>query len=485
MRNSSPIALGQVIANKYQVEGVLGEGGMGIVVSAWHLGLEQRVAIKLLLSHMRQTDSSALERFQREARAAARIRSEHVCRVLDTGHLEDGTPFLVMEYLEGADLADELVRRGRFEIAEAVRYVREACLALQQAHQAGVIHRDLKPANLYLVNKQDGGRMIKVLDFGVSKSISTTGAPNMSLTKTSALVGSPIYMSPEQLNSSKDVDGRTDIWALGIILYELITGRTPFYGESIPQLVNSVLNTEPDGFAKLGIPAPAGLEQVVRRALTKSRDGRYGSANELYQALAPFATELSGSISGVQSQKPPAPTRSMNVSDGRPSTRPSSQAPTPPSSAPKPANKGLHMGLLVVFLIAAAGVAAVLSRRGNTEQSVEPAAALPAAVPSAPEPAASAPAPMAPQAPQPEAQQVNAQASDGVANVDASTLANEPVMPSGAASPAAAPVAPRAESNDTRRRDRGRAGKDSPAPIAVPPKPESSDDSLPNFGGRR
>src|SRR5689334_22887640 len=246
MRNSSPIALGQVIANKYQVEGVLGEGGMGIVVSAWHLGLEQRVAIKLLLSHMRQTDSSALERFQREARAAARIRSEHVCRVLDTGHLDDGTPFLVMEYLEGSDLADELVRRGRFEIPEAVRYVREACLALQQAHQAGVIHRDLKPANLDLVHKQDGGRMIKVLDFGVSKWVSSTGVPNMSLTKTSALDGSPIYMSPEQLNSSKDVDGRTDIWALGITLYELITCRTPFYCESIPQLVNAVLNTEPD-----------------------------------------------------------------------------------------------------------------------------------------------------------------------------------------------------------------------------------------------
>jgi eukaryotic-like serine/threonine-protein kinase len=482
MRNSSPIALGQVIANKYQVEGVLGEGGMGIVVSAWHLGLEQRVAIKLLLSHMRQTDSSALERFQREARAAARIRSEHVCRVLDTGHLDDGTPFLVMEYLEGADLADELVRRGRFEIAEAVRYVREACQALQQAHQAGVIHRDLKPANLYLVNKQDGGRMIKVLDFGVSKSISSTGAPNMSLTKTSALVGSPIYMSPEQLNSSKDVDGRTDIWALGIILYELITGRTPFYGESIPQLVNSVLNTEPDSFAKLGINAPAGLEQVVRRALTKSRDGRYGSAQELYQALAPFATELSGSTSGVQSQKPPTPTRSMSMQDGRPSVRPSSPAPTPPSTGPKQENKRLRMAALVVFLIGAAGVAAVLSRRVGSEP--EPAAVAPAAIPSAPSVPSAPKAQEVPPLKAPEAEPPtvgSANPSEPSASAaDAASLANQPATTS-----AAAPAAPpRSEPSETHRRERARP-KDSNAPTAAPLKPESSDDSLPNFGGRR
>jgi serine/threonine-protein kinase len=301
----------------------------------------------------------------------------------------------------------------------------------------------------------------------------------MSLTKTSALVGSPIYMSPEQLNSSKDVDGRTDIWALGIILYELVTGRTPFYGESIPQLVNSVLNTEPDTFTKLGINAPAGLEQVVRRTLSKSRDTRIGSAQELYQALAPFAAEPTGKVSGVQSQKPPLPTRSMSVQDGRPSSRPSSPAPTP-SGATKPATqkRPLRTAALVVFLIAAAGVAALLSRRSegepNTSQGPAPAALTP------PPSSTAAPAPpenTPPLAPVPE-QPVAAEPSAEPAAVDAASAVNQPAP--------AAIVAPPRETSDARRRERTRSGREPAPPVAAPaPKPDSHDDSLPNFGGRR
>jgi serine/threonine protein kinase len=472
MRNSSPVALGQVIANKYQVEGVIGEGGMGVVVSAWHMGLEQRVAIKLLLSHMRDQEGSALERFQREARAAARIRSEYVCRVLDTGSLEDGTPFLVMEYLEGADLADELMRRGRFDVPEAVRYVREACLALIEAHQSGVIHRDLKPANLFLVQRPDGARSIKVVDFGVSKSVSRGGAPHLSLTKTSALVGSPIYMSPEQLNSSKDVDGRTDIWALGTILYELITGRTPFYGETIPQLVNAVLNTEPVSFATLSITAPAGLEEVTRRALSKQREGRFANARELYDALGPY-TDAPGSISGTQpARKTPLPTRSMTLQD-KPAAV--AQATSVPEAGRK---KGAQFALLALLLIAAAGVAALLSRPSPPAQEASVPSVLTATLreagmllaPSAPasEPAAriepsagAAPAADAPLAPAPGA--------------DA-----EPQLPSGVAMP---PLdAPAREARKPRERPRGSVAD--PAAIQPPPKPET-DDGFHHFGGRR
>jgi serine/threonine-protein kinase len=491
MRNSSPVALGQVIAGKYQVQGVLGEGGMGVVVSAWHLGLEQRVAIKLLLTHMRQSDSSALERFQREARAAARIQSEHVCRVLDTGHLEDGTPFLVMEYLEGADLSDELVRRGRFETLDAVRYVREACVALMHAHQAGVIHRDLKPANLFLVQRADGSRMIKVLDFGVSKSISSTGAPNLTLTKTSAMVGSPIYMSPEQLNSSKDVDGRTDIWALGIILYELIAGRTPFYGESIAQLVNAVLNTEPETMANLSIELPQGLEQVMRKALSKARDQRYASARELYNALGPFAGDRAGSISSVQSNRPMAPTRSMSLSD--PPPRPTPSAPTPGAGVARPQSSRLRTALIALGLIALAGVAALLSRRGEREAPDPTAASM--ATPSVAAAPAAAPEPALPEpslAAQPGSGSDTAQVAPSGA--DSNPAAASALSPDAAATPAlanetttpAAALTPH-RPRDRARSDQGRAPTREPAQPApaTRPEPASSDPYLPNFGGRR
>lgn len=453
---------------------------MGVVVSAWHTGLEQRVAIKLLLSHMRLSDGSALERFQREARAAARIQSEHVCRVLDTGHLEDGTPFLVMEYLEGCDLSDELLRRGRFEVTEAVRYVREACVALMHAHQAGVIHRDLKPANLFLVQRQDGARLVKVLDFGVSKSISSTGIPNLTLTKTSAMVGSPIYMSPEQLNSSKDVDGRTDIWALGIILYELMAGRTPFYGESIAQLVNAVLNTEPESLSAAGVDVPPGLEQVVRRALAKSRDQRYGSAKELYNALAPFSDDRPGSISGMQSQRPPVPTRSMSGSEVPPRPAGVGAAATPPqTTAPETGSGRTRTALIALLLIALAGVAAVFSRRNRDEPQSADTGSAPSG-PSAP------PASVEPPLPPPST--AAATATDTLPEGPSQPSAAEPVDAGTGALPEqpslSAPSVPSAPSSDPRR-PRERARPRDVTPPAAAPKPESSDEYLPNFGGRR
>lgn len=344
MGQTSLVAAGQILANKYLVEGVLGTGGMGVVVAAWHLGLEQRVAIKLLLRERLTHDSSAVERFQREARAAARIRSEYVCRVLDTGALDDGTPFLVMEYLEGHDLAEELVQRGRLPVNEAVFLIWQACDAVQKAHEAGIVHRDLKPANLFLMRRPDGARVLKVLDFGVSKSTDRAGAQHRTLTKTSALVGSPIYMSPEQLNSSKDVDERTDLWALGSILYELLTGRTPFHGESMPQLVNSVLNQEPESFQTLGITLPAGLEAVIMRALSKRREERFSSADELAHALAPFA-----------------PTSQISSSH----TAMISPHSSPAEAALRRARGPAHRAWLLLPALAIAAAAALLSRRAG------------------------------------------------------------------------------------------------------------------------
>ncbi|MEY4515299.1 MAG: hypothetical protein RLZZ450_7421 [Pseudomonadota bacterium] len=376
MRNSSPVVLGEIIADKYQVESVIGEGGMGLVVSAWHLGLRQRVAIKLLLAGAGPIEDSALERFQREARAAARIRSEHVCRVLDVGMMPGGIPYLVLEYLEGCDLADELSRRSRLPAAEAIGYVLEACEALAEAHAAGIIHRDLKPANLFLARRPNGSRCLKLLDFGVSKSLSESSVESFSLTKTSSIIGSPIYMSPEQLNSAKDVDVRTDIWALGALTYELIAGRPPFYGETIPQLVSQVLHAEPTPLSELGITVPGGLEAVLQRALSKPRALRYGSVGEFAQAIGPYAPPDSISVSRILRIRPSSAARDPlpeTISDGAPRKTPPSGRPvgpasqrfTPTSVPPPHANSNNAWRWLVaaLALIAFAGVAALLSRQ--------------------------------------------------------------------------------------------------------------------------
>jgi serine/threonine-protein kinase len=206
----APVREGDILAAKYRVDRVLGAGGMGVVVAATHLQLEQRVALKFLISGL---DADACLRFLREARAVVKLKSEHIVRVLDTGTLESGMPYIVMELLEGRDLAAELAARGPIGIVEAVDWVLQACEGIAEAHMAGIVHRDLKPANLFLTHRADHSPLIKVLDFGIAKTLSVARAPDYSLTKTSALMGSPHYMSPEQIRNAKSVDCRADIWA--------------------------------------------------------------------------------------------------------------------------------------------------------------------------------------------------------------------------------------------------------------------------------
>ncbi|HKO91945.1 MAG TPA: serine/threonine-protein kinase, partial [Polyangiaceae bacterium] len=315
---SASISLvGSVVADRYRILALLGQGSMGRVYAAWHLGLDQRVAFKVLRRDRNgEEETVSRARFQREARAAARIHSDNVCHVIDNGALEDGTPYLVMEYLEGCDLASELRRRSRLPIHEAVRYVRQACAALAEAHRAGVVHRDLKPANLFLqrtvdpLEPQTETRRIKVLDFGISKADGANGAPNLALTGTSTLLGSPVYMSPEQLTSSRDVDARSDIWALGVILYELITGARPFRRPSITELVEAVLHRDPPPCASHGLVVPRALEIVLARALRKDRQLRYQSMAELSLALAPYEREPLVSIA-LSETLPVPPVRAL------------------------------------------------------------------------------------------------------------------------------------------------------------------------------
>ncbi len=282
---------GEVIASKYRVERPLGEGGMGLVVAATDCVLERPVAIKVLSVQHRKNEE-AVARFLQEARAAVRLQSEHVVKVYDVGTHTGGSPFIVMEILRGADLSDILDSEGALSVHDALTFLLQACDAVAEAHVQGIVHRDLKPANLFLSRQLDGSSIIKVLDFGISKLTMPAGPGtlNPSLTRTSYLLGSPTYMSPEQLKNARDVDGRADIWALGIILFELVVGRTPFEAESMAELSANILTqAAPVPSQVAPSPLPDGLDAVILKALEKDREQRYHTVAEFVLALAPYA----------------------------------------------------------------------------------------------------------------------------------------------------------------------------------------------------
>jgi serine/threonine protein kinase len=281
-----------VIAGKYRVEKIIGRGGMGVVVSAWHLELDQRVALKFLLPDLAERGEAA-ERFRREARAAARIKSEHVVRVLDVGNWEGNAPYMVMEYLDGRDLSAELRERGSLPIQDCVDYVLQAIEAVAEAHALNIVHRDLKPENLFLALRADGGRHVKVLDFGISKTVIIGSAGQPSLTHTSTIMGSPFYMSPEQMRTPRNVDVRSDIWALGAILYDLLGGRPPFVAETIPQLCTMMLESDPSPIRELRPDVSIELEAVITRCLAKDLLKRWASVADLGQALLRFGSRSS------------------------------------------------------------------------------------------------------------------------------------------------------------------------------------------------
>ncbi|MCK6593205.1 MAG: serine/threonine protein kinase, partial [Polyangiaceae bacterium] len=249
-------APGTILAGKYEVVGVLGKGGMGVVIEARHLRLNQNVALKLLLPSVR-TMGDTVVRFEREARAAARLQSPHVVRILDVDALADGRPFMVMERLRGHELEAEMKARGPLPVDEAVGYILQACAAMAVAHRMGIVHRDLKPSNFFLTDVDEHGtsssakpktKMLKVFDFGISK---LAGDVATSVTATTSAFGTPLYMSPEQVRSVKHVDARTDIWSLGVILYEMLAGTPPFKEPSATALLVAIATDPPVPIQKL------------------------------------------------------------------------------------------------------------------------------------------------------------------------------------------------------------------------------------------
>ena len=318
---SAPVKIGETLAGKYTVERVLGVGGMGVVVAAKHIHLGERVAIKFLLPHA-LARPDVVKRFLQEGQAAAKMKSDHIARVRDVGTLDNGAPYLVMEYLEGEDLGFVLRAKGTIPIDIAVGYILQSCEALADAHSAGVIHRDLKPGNLFLARKNDGTSVIKIIDFGISKvGVTGDGLPpigNGEMTETAMMMGSPLYMAPEQMASARDVDGRSDIWSLGIILHTLLTGQPPFKAASVMQVYELIIAGAPP--LRKDLPgAPEGLEKILLRCLQKQRKDRYDNVADLAAALVEF-----GPAGARDSAERTA--RILLVNTGKGSDRPPGQA---------------------------------------------------------------------------------------------------------------------------------------------------------------
>ncbi len=272
--------VGEVLRGKYEIVRALGEGGMAFVFEARHTETGQRVAVKVLDPELAR-DPELVARFDREARAVGRLRTRHVAHVIEVATTDDGLPFMVMDFLDGRDLASELEARGSLPVAEAVDYVLQTAAAMNEAHSAGIIHRDLKPANLFLTN-EGTLRTVKVLDFGISKLIGDASK----LTGVGTMMGTVVYMPPEQVRSSSDVDQRADIWSLGVILFELLAGHAPFEGPGHKIAIAIVSEDAPDVRTFVDVPEP--LAAAIARMLARDRAMRVPDTREVAQLLAPF-----------------------------------------------------------------------------------------------------------------------------------------------------------------------------------------------------
>jgi serine/threonine-protein kinase len=422
---------GHVLLGKYRIERLLGAGGMGAVVLATHLQLEERVAIKFLLSSVaRQPDM--VERFLREGRTAIKIRSEHCVRVLDVGILDGGQPYMVMEYMEGRDLEATIRASGPLPVEDAIDYVLQAGEALAEAHALGTVHRDIKPANLFVTRRADGTASVKVLDFGISKAAGPAG--NMGMTSTQAVMGSPLYMSPEQMRSSKDVDARSDIWALGTVLYEALAGAPPFDGETVTALIIKITQDQPPPMRLRRPDVPPQLEAAVLGALEKDRTRRFQTMADFATALAPFGSASAASsadriarVLGAPRPRLPSSANLAALAAAPPAVATAqtqgAHAVTGARTATSDGRTPLVAGILVATLAVGGITAVALLRRSPASPSAAAAAAPLPVSPSSSAPPATSPPPVVSLAAPPAA----------AAPTGSSDVSSEPATPTVAA----------------------------------------------------
>ncbi|MFT3774790.1 MAG: protein kinase [Minicystis sp.] len=496
----APVREGDVLAGKYRVERVLGVGGMGVVVAAMHMELDQRVALKFLLPSAAQ-NPAVVARFSREAKAAAKIKSEHVARVSDVGTMDNGIPYIVMEYLEGHDLSHALSIQTRLAPSVAVDYILQACEAIAEAHAAGFVHRDLKPGNLFLARRADGSDIVKVLDFGISKAVISDNEPSSvkpgQLTRTTDIFGSPMYMSPEQLKSSRDVDPRADIWAIGVILYELVTGKSPFDRPTVAETFGAILYEKPESIRKHAPECPAGLEAAILRCVEKDANARFQNVAELAKGLLPFAEHSSRLVvertsrvlrrAGVAVDTVPPPSELSRAAatgmapSGGASTR---TAWGEGDRAPKP-----RSGARVIVIAAAGLVLAAAAFVGVTRFGKRPVSAVPPPMPDRPiaaQTAAPSAVPTVAPSTTPTSVPIAAPSNTAAASVSAAPT----VVPAGPPDPAVKPHHGKQPPAKTASPSPPPAQTVAPLPTAVPaapppppppPKPEDPND----FGDRK
>jgi len=451
---SIPVREGDLVAGKYRIEKPIGAGGMGIIMAARHEQLDQRVAIKFVRGEILGNEEG-VQRFLREARAAVRLRSDHAARVLDVGTLESGEPYMVMEYLDGNDLGHVLTERGPVPVEVAAEWIVQACEALAEAHAAGIVHRDLKPQNLFLAHTVGGADHVKVLDFGVSKSVeSLTGGPG-ALTRTSAILGSPLYMAPEQMRSSRDVDARADVWALGVVLFELLTTRWPFEADTLPALCLKVVGEPPQPLSDLRPDAPPAAAAIIERCLEKNPEHRFANAAELASALEPLLPVGSHALAARTRMASSGPLTAARTSDklepilassGRALPTPSAWGSGKGVVASSRATRVVALGLgALVAAVAGAGVLAlflrvrapavpvVSSQAPGPSPAIAPGPSSAIALSDPPRPSESAPpvSPVVTLAPSP-LETASAAASDAAA---AATMAPAPIRAAGVWAP--------------------------------------------------